>query len=131
MHEIIQKLKSMVKSLEKENGPLIICAMFLRDGSLERWDLIVSAAWLNSSEMQSYKTVSSKLQEALSDSELVQFSRVVILDEDDPVVSYLLDLETIKNGKYKELSAEELSDKFRFTIKKAYLLRSQKFDERG
>jgi len=70
--------------------------------------------------------VSSKLQHLLSDSELVQFSRVVILDQDDPVVSFLLDLETIKNGGYKELSAEALSEKFRFTIKKAYLLRSLK-----
>lgn len=76
--------------------------------------------------MQSYKIVSSKLQESLSDVELVLFSRVVILDKDDPVVSYLQGLETLSNGSFKELRTNDLSEKFKFTIKRAYLLRSQK-----
>lgn len=127
MKETIDKIKVSIQSLEKEYGPLLICALFLREEPLERWDVVVSAQWLNPQEMQSYKTVSSKLQESLSDSELVQLSRIVILGQDDPVVSYLQGLDTITNGGYKELRAEELSAKFKFTIKRAYLLRSQKF----
>lgn len=130
MKETIDSLKFAITALEKERGDLLICALFLREDSLERWDVVVSASWLNPTEMQSYKIVSSKLQEILSDAELVQFSRVVILSQDDPVVSFLLDLETIKNGGYKELSAEALSERFRFTIKKAYLLRSQRLDQK-
>lgn len=126
MNEIIKKLKSLIKELENEHGPLLICALFLRDGDIDKWDIVISASWLNPTEMQSYKTVSSKLQKSLSDAELVQFSRIVILNKEDPVVSYLLGLETISNGGFKELRAEELSDKFKFTIKRAYLLRSQK-----
>jgi hypothetical protein len=126
MNEIIEKIKSLIKDLEQEYGLLLICALFLRDGDLEKWDIIISASWLNPSEMQSYKIVSSKLQKSLSDTELVQFSRIVILNTDDPVVSYLQGLETISNGGYKELRADELSEKFKFTIKRAYLLRSQK-----
>lgn len=126
MKEIIDKLKALILELEKENGPLLICALFLREEPLEKWDIVISATWLNSREMQSYKTVSSKLQKKLSDSELVQLSRIVILNQDDPVVSYLQGLETITNGGYKELRADDLSAKFKFTIKRAYLLRSQK-----
>jgi hypothetical protein len=126
MNETIEKLKAVIKSLEHEKGPLMICALFLREDSLDKWDLIIAGSWLNPKEMHSYQTVSSKLQQLLNDSELVQLSRVVILEPDDPVVSFLLDLETIKNGGYKELSTETLSEKFRFVIKKAYLLRSQK-----
>lgn len=126
MNEIIEKIKSLIKELEKEHGLLLICALFLREGDLEKWDIIISASWLDPAEMQSYKTVSSKLQESLSDAELVQFSRIVILNKDDPVVSYLLGLETISNGGFKELRADDLSEKFNFTIKRAYLLRSQK-----
>lgn len=126
MNETIEKLKSVIKSLEEKRGPLLICALFLREDSLETWDIILAASWLNSSELESYKIVSNELQNFLSDSELTQFSRIVILNQDDPVVSFLLDLETIKNGGYKELSAEVLSNKFRFVIKRAYLLRSQK-----
>ena len=126
MNELIIKVKSVIKNLEKEHGPLLICALFLRDGDLEKWDIIMSAPWLNPTEMQSYKIVSSKLQESLNDAELVHFSRVVLLNKEDPVISYLQGLETISNGGFKELRADELSEKFKFTIKRAYLLRSQK-----
>src|SRR5690348_3114957 len=128
MKQIIDKLKSLILAIEKENAPLLICALFLREEPLEKWDIVISATWLDSQEMQSYEIISSKLQTYLSDSELVQFSRVVILDQDDPVVSYLQNLETLSNGGYKELRAEDLSEKFKFTIKRAYLPRSQKRD---
>lgn len=125
MNEIIKKLKLAIKELENEHGPLLICALFLREEILEKWDIIISASWLDPAEMQSYKMVSKILQETLNDTELVQVSRIVILHKDDPVVAYLQALETITNGGYKELRADELSEKFKFTIKKAYLLRSR------
>ncbi len=126
VQEIIEKLKAAMTSLEKEKGPLLIFALFLREDSFEKWDIIISGTWLNSKEMSAYKLISSKLREVLDESELLQFSRIVLLDPEDPVVSFLLDQQTIKNGGYKELSGEALSDKFKFTIKRAYLLRSQK-----
>jgi hypothetical protein len=122
---MIDKLKDVIETLENENGPLLICGLFLREEPLEEWDLVIAASWLNTQEVQSYKTISSKLQEFLSDSELFQVARIVILNQDDPVVSYLQGLETITNGGFKELRADELSQKFKFTIKRAYLLRSQ------
>lgn len=124
--ETIEKLKSVIRLLEEKKGDLLIFAIFLREEPLEKWDVLVAADWLNSVDMDAYKVVASNIQQALDGSELVQFSRVVILDQDDPVVSFLLDLETIKNGGYKELNAETLSEKFKFVIKRAYLLRSKK-----
>ena len=129
MIEKIEKLKAAIQGLEKEHGPLLICALFLRDDALGRWDVVISASWLNSSKMSSYEILAEGLKKFLSDSDLVHFSHIVILDEDDPTISYLLDLETIKNGGYKELSADTLSERFKFPIKKAYLLRSQKLDK--
>ncbi|HLB52205.1 MAG TPA: hypothetical protein VJK48_00660 [Chlamydiales bacterium] len=129
MSEIIEKVKSAIKSMEKEHGNLLICALFLRADVLEKWDIVLAAPWLNPKEMRSYEILSSSLQNFLTQSELVQFSRIVILEQDDPTVSFLLNLEIVKNGGYKELSVDALSEKFRFTIKKAYLLRSQKSEK--
>jgi hypothetical protein len=129
MNEIIEKIKSIIKNLEEERGPFLICALFLREDSWEKWDFIVAATWLNPKEMDSWKIVSNKLQECLSTSEIVQLSRIVLLDQKDPVVSFLLDLEPVRNGTYKELSTETLSDRFKFAIKRAYLLRSHKPDK--
>ena len=47
------------------------------------------------------RIVSNELQNFLSASELTQISRIVILNQDDPVISFLLDLETVKNGGIK------------------------------
>ena len=84
---------------------------------------------LDSKKIDSYKIVSSKIQSILSDSEFLQISRIVILDQDDPVITFLQNLKTVKNGSFEEFSGDDLSENFGFTIKKAYLLRSQKLDE--
>lgn len=126
MKEMLEKLKALIKSLETEkNEPFLICALFLTDGTIEKWDLILSAPWLNSKSLEAYRFISSKLAGTLNETELLLLARIVILDPEDAVVKYLLGLETIKNGGYKEFSGEDLTEKFKFTIKRAYLLRSQ------
>jgi len=124
MKETIDKFKTMIKTLESEHGPFLIFALFLRESVVGKWDVVISAPWLDPNDIEAYKLISSKLQQTLSESEVLQFPRIVLLDPEDDVVTFLLDLETIKNGGYKEFSAGELSDKFKFTIKRAYLLRS-------
>ena len=125
MKHLIGKIKNAIEVLEKECGhSLKICALVLREDPLEKWDIIVSEPWLNPKEMESYNIVSSKIQKQLDSSELVQFSRIVILDHNDPVVTYLRSLQTITNGGFEELKADELSERFKFNIKKAFLLRS-------
>jgi hypothetical protein len=130
MKEILDKLKSIVQSLEKEHQPISLFALFLREDSLQKWDIVVSATWLSSSEKNAYKIVISKIQAVLSPSEFVQFSRVVILDNTDPVVSFLQEICPLTNGGFKEsskdFSVEPLSEKFGFVIKKSYILRCQK-----
>src|ERR1700722_9826760 len=130
MKEILDKLKSAVQILEKDHGPILLFALFLREDALEKWDIVVSASWLSSSEKKAYEMVVSKIQDNLSSSALVHFSRVVILDNTDPVVSFLQEVCPLTNGGFKEsskdFSVEPFSEKFRFTIKKAYILRCQK-----
>ncbi|MCX6990407.1 MAG: hypothetical protein NTX49_05025 [Chlamydiae bacterium] len=126
MKEVLDKFKAIIKSLESEYGSFLVFALFLREQPFETWDIIISANWLNSKEMNSYRLISSKLQEVLTEAESLQFSRIVLLDPADPTVHFLLDLETVKNGGYKEFSGEVLTEKFKFTIKRAYLLRSLK-----
>lgn len=126
MNELIKKLKSVILSIEKKNGPLIIGALFLREEPLEKWDILFTAPWLNPAERISYQIIADTLKEFLNDSDYIDIGRIVILYQDDPIVSYLLNLDTISNGGFKELPTDELTEKFKVTIKRAYLLRSQK-----
>jgi hypothetical protein len=60
----------------------------LREDSLEKWDIVVAAPWLQSNDKKAYALVIAQIQSALTTPELVQFSRVVVLDDTDPVVSF-------------------------------------------
>lgn len=126
MKDILEKLKTVVVALEKEYGAIHVFALFLRTDPLEKWDIVIAASWLNPNDISSYKIISSKIQEVLSQSELIQLARIVILNDNDPVVSFLQDSQSVTNGHYGEVSGESFTQKFGFTIKKAYLLRCQK-----
>jgi hypothetical protein len=125
MKDTIEKLKSAMKNLEKSKGPILVCAIFLREDSLDKWDIIIASKWLDPHEMESYKIVSNELAAHLTPSELLSFSRIVILPPEAPVVSFLIKLERVENGGYKELLSEPLTEKFGFKIKRAYLLRAR------
>ncbi len=62
--------------------------------------------------------------------EIVQFSRVVVLDNTDPVVSFLQEACPLINGGFREspkdFSVDLFSSRFGFVIAKAYILRCQK-----
>lgn len=126
MKTILEKLKGVVLALEKEYGPILVFALFLRVDPLEKWDIVVSASWLDPSDITSYNAIASKIQATLSTSELVQLARIVILSDRDPVVAFLQDSETITNGHFGEVSGDLFTEKFGFAIKRAYLLRCQK-----
>lgn len=126
MKAILEKLKTVVVALEKAHGPIHVFALFLRTDPLEKWDIVVAAPWLNPNDISSYKVLSSTIQEVLDPSEFIQLARIVILNDNDPVVSFLQDSQSVTNGHYGEVSGDSFTEKFGFTIKKAYLLRCQK-----
>ncbi len=124
MKVILEKLKSVLHKLEKEQGRILVFALFLREDSPARWDLVVAAPWLDSGDVESYKIVATKVQHLLNSDEIIQLSRVVILDADDSVVSFLQDAYNMPNGTFKEIeNCDPLSQRFNFTIRRAYLLR--------
>lgn len=127
MNEILEKLKAALKELEKENGKIVLFALFLREEALGKWDLLVSASWLNSRSPDSYEIVAKTIQRCLHESEVVQIARVVILDTNDVAVAFLQGLYSIPNGSFVEVSnCEPLTNRFGFTIKRAYVLRCVK-----
>lgn len=126
MNSLLENAKKVVLELEKEHGSILVFALFLRTEPLERWDVVVSASWLNASDMNAYQLVGSKLQSVLNDEELLQISRIVILDEEDPAISFLQETISITNGKIEEQPSEPLSNRFGFTIKQAFILRCKK-----
>lgn len=128
MNNTLEKLKKILVDLESEKGPILVFALFLRVDPLEKWDIVISASWLDPNDISSYKIISEKIQKNLSPTELVQLARIVILANDDPVVLFLQNSQSVLNGHFGEVSGDIFSEKFGFSIKKAYLLRCQPSD---
>jgi hypothetical protein len=124
MKEFLEKLKLVLSQLERANGEIFLFALFLRDNPLDLWDLVVAGPWLKSEDLEALKTVCAEVQECLTGNEIIKLSHVVILNQNDPTVTYLREIYNVSSGQTEEIAnCEDLSDHLNFTIKKAYLLR--------
>jgi hypothetical protein len=124
MSELFSKLKKSLLELEEENGKVILFALFLRADALDKWDLLVSASWLDSTSLKAYDLVADAIQRQLEDSEIVKLDRFVILDSSDPIVHFLQNAYPVPNGSIKNVTdCAPLTDRFGFTIKQASVLR--------
>ncbi len=124
MKDILEKLKVALKELENENGDVFLFALFLREQTFGKWDLLISAPWLDSRILSSYDKVAKRVQENLDKSEMTELARIAILNVDDQAVTFLQNLYSVPNGSFIEVAnCEPLTDRFGFTIKRAYVLR--------
>ncbi|HSW86599.1 MAG TPA: hypothetical protein VLG49_03765 [Rhabdochlamydiaceae bacterium] len=127
MKDILERLKTVLKELEQEYGEISLFALFLREEAFGKWDLLISASWLDSRALDSYEKVAKKVQKCLNETEIVQLARIVILDINDPGVVFLQDLYSVPNGSFVEVSnCGPLTERFGFVIKRAYVLRCVK-----
>src|SRR5262249_3923539 len=85
---ILEKFKPIVDEVEREHGPFLIFALFLREYPFEIWDVVVSATWLDADKLDSYDIIGDKMQPRFTDSEIIQISRIVLLHADDPAADY-------------------------------------------
>jgi hypothetical protein len=86
MKTAIEALLEIERALSKEKGPFTLFALFLRAEALEKWDLVVSAPWIEKDKRSALKLLSDRVQASLSVSDLLSISRIVLADPSDPAV---------------------------------------------
>ena len=86
MKTAIEALLEIERALSKEKGPFTLFALFLRAEALEKWDLVVSAPWIEKDKRSALKLLSDRVQASLSISDLLSISRIVLADPSDPAV---------------------------------------------
>src|ERR1043166_1863633 len=67
-----------------EKGSLTFFALFLREGVEDRWDLLASAPWLDRDEPGGLRYITKKLAGRLSEREMLELSRIIIVSQQDP-----------------------------------------------
>ena len=87
MEQMVEKLASLEREVASEKGEFSLFGLFLREDAQDRWDLLVSAPWLEASKMDGLRYLSGKLQPRLDARERLLLSKVVILEKDNQVLA--------------------------------------------
>jgi len=122
MREQAEKLQKVEKSLSESKGQFELFALFLREDSPNKWDLLISADWARANKKASINAIIEEIKKVLTDQELLMLSRIIILDKDDAALKAIHQAMRVEHG------LAEISDSnfFGLTIKHAYLITSQR-----
>ena len=103
MNTFIQKMRILEKKISAEKGNFVFFALTELENRQNEWDVVVSAPWLPSREIEAISVMTDSIFDVLDKDELLQLSRVVILNSDEPFIK-----EVVK----KSGGREALSDVF-------------------
>ncbi len=122
MKEIVNKLLAIEKETSAERGEYDLFALFLREESSDKWDIVVSANWINNNKEDVLKYLARKIQKAFTQSELLLISRIVIIEDTNPALPSLQQTVSIEHG------SAEIKDTnfFGLQIKHAFLITSRR-----
>jgi hypothetical protein len=123
MNPSLKKLGTLELSLSRDKGEFELFGIVLRENSsLEKWDLVVAAPWLDPGERESFQTIADGLQATFPREEVLQFSRIVILEKGNPFLESVLALVSVEHGLH-ELGDMELSG---VSIQRAYIITARR-----
>jgi hypothetical protein len=122
MRAQIKKFQNVEKKLSDTKGRFELFALFLREDSPNKWDLLIAADWARGDKKASINIVVEELKKELSERELLMLSRLIILDKDDATQKALQEARQVEHG----LAEISDSDFLGLAIKHAYLITSRR-----
>lgn len=76
----IDQLRAAEQALSHAEGPFRLFAVVLRSGAPDRWDVLVSAPWIEADKGAALQAITAELQRRLDRQDLVRLSAVVTID---------------------------------------------------
>ncbi len=120
MREQAEKLQKVEKSLSESKGQFELFALFLREDSPNKWDLLISADWARADKKDSINIIIQEIRKVLTDQDLLMLSRIIILDKDDAALKAIHQAMRVEHG----LAETSDSNFYGLAIKHAYLISS-------
>jgi hypothetical protein len=121
IEQMIGKLQALEREVSSEKGDFSLFGLFLREDAQDRWDLLVSAPWLEKDKKEGIQYMAGELQQRLDAQERLSLSRVVILEKDNPVLTAIHRMAKVSHGRI----AVKDSVVFGLEIKQAYVITSR------
>ena len=96
----------------------------MRDESPDKWDLVISAPWIDTLKLRALEEFVKKTTAIIGTQELFTLSRIVTLDQDDPNLDTIL--QTVQVDDHDAPRELQSPDFFDLNIKHAYILRAKR-----
>ena len=122
MKKFIEKIAILEQSISAEKGDFVLFALFLREDAQDKWDLVVSAPWLEVNKKESLSYLTNELRSHLRSQDMLTLSRIVLVDNDDPALEAVHKSVSVEHGKV------EIKDSnfFGLQIKHAVIITSKR-----
>ena len=98
----VDKYKKIRNRILKDKGDLDFFGLILREDAPDVWDLVVSAPWAEADTWSALQYLSNAVKAELEPAEILQLSRVVILEKGNPVLQALLSDLTVNGDSVAE-----------------------------
>ena len=98
MKQTIGKLASLEHEIASEKGEFSLFALCLREDADDQWDLLASAPWLEPNQRESLDYLVNQLRSRLDTQALLSLSRIVLLEQDNPVLEAIHKEIKVKHG---------------------------------
>ena len=122
MNELVQKLVTLEMDLSTERGGFLLFGLFLREDSVDLWDLVISALWLEPHGKRSLEFIAEELKSRLETHELVSISRIVLLEPSNSGMKAIHQAVSIEHGEAKFQD----TDFFGMQMRHAYIFTSKR-----
>lgn len=121
MKDLVGRFIELERNISQEKGAFNLFALFLREDAQGKWDVVVAAPWAEEDKKSALSYLANKLQKEFMPNELIQLSRIVIVERSNPA------LPAINQAVRVEHSSTEVKDSnfFGLQIKHAYIITSQ------
>ena len=120
--KLFEEIVSIERQTSREKGEFSLFALFLREESPDKWDLIVSAPWIEADKEGSLRYLASLVQSRLTPSGLLSLSKIVLIDVDNPALEAVQNTVAVEHGKVEVRD----SNYFGLPIKQAYIITSKR-----
>jgi hypothetical protein len=117
----IDKLRQVMEQVSVEKGDFTLFGLFLREESPDKWDLVISAPWLEEGKLKALGEFVEKLSSIVGQEDVLSLSRIVTLNHNDPSLNAVLRAVQVENHPIEFRD----NDLFGLEIKHAYILRAK------
>ena len=121
----IDKYIEIERELSKRYGSFSLFALFLREDSAGKWDILVASDWIEQNKRESMRLIAGFLQEKLDTEELIRISRIVLIEDSNPALSTFQSEMNIERGNIEIKN----SNLFGLPIKHAHIITSRRTNQ--